>query len=350
MNKQKKKRKFKTGLAILISAIVIGGITSSLLFWNSSYIVPKVKVSSQLIDKVRKSQVQDVTLELNSEELNEIIGMYSKKDQSFGRLTIKGIHVEVVNNNLRFSIPADYIGVKALISSEGSLSYNNGKIQYLPIFFKMGKITIPKEFVLKEIGKHLTKGIYLENNSIAVDSAMFPGAIKSLEVKNNKLVISFANYTSSLEAKLKSIGDKLKGAVGGEGSNKLPSNVASEVKSSISSTSSNGNTTSGSNNSTGTGSRGEVSAFDAALDRINGGLSNAQGNVSTSGQKAVIYELMSAVSSMKGNPNANPYESAGTVRSVYNNLTSQEKNQLKVAIFSNINGNDINIVSKMMGK
>lgn len=376
MDKGKKKRKIKIALSILISGAVIVAASLSLFFWNSSYTIQKVKLSSQLINKLSKSQNQNIVLELNSEELNEIIGMYFKKEQSFGAFNIKGIHAEVLNNKLSFYIPVDYKGVSVLISSTGTLSYSNKKVEYSPEFFKAGKINLPKGLFLKELKSRLPKGIYVESNGISIDSTMFPLGIKSVEVKNDKVAISLEKYSSLLEGNLKSIGNKITAALGIINSN--TSSVGSQAINSIgttalnssknstenssstssSSTSSSANPTSSSNNSKSSQgnssevnkSRGNLSEFDSTLNRISGGLNAAMGDVSTGGQRAVISELISAVNSMKGNVNANPYAAAGSVRATYKNLTPEEKSGVKAALFSNVNGSDINTISGMMGK
>lgn len=328
-------------ICTIIGMFLFLGIFLYLLSCNSSYRTPNIKISAPLIDKVRESQKSGSTIGLNSEELNELIGMYFKKEKIFRSIIVKGINAEVLKGNVKFYIPVTYKGYNFLLTSEGGLGYKNEKIEYICSYIKIGKVSLPKAFILNKLQSHLGKTVSIENNNILIDKKIIPLDIKSLNIKDNKILIDVQKPSGTLEEKLKSIQNK--------GKEIINNNTESNSKAKNDSEASNSVSTEG-NSSKSPVKVKNTSEMDAALDRISGGLSSAMGSCNTGGQKAVISEMISAANSMKGNPNANPYGYASGARASYNSLSPQEKAELKAAVFSNINGNDVNIVSKMLGK
>lgn len=340
----KQKKITKLVIAILLISIFCCIAFLALLFSNSSYTVKEQKVSAALVDKIREAQKQGSTVELNKEELNEIISMYFKGEKSSGNLKIKGVSGDITNGNLKLFIPVSYSGINILISSEGGLTYKDNNIEYTPLYFKAGKITLPKSFVLNKIKGHLKEGITVKSENVLIDKSMLPLKVKSIKINNDKISIGIEKAVKSLEENLKSIENKAKGT--DPSSSNLKPNSEEQVAKGNSSTSNQNN----SSNSSTPGAGKDTSVMNAALDRISGGLYSAMSSVSTGGQKAVISAMISAANSMKGNPNANPYAYASSARAVYKNLSPQEKAELKSAVFSNVNGADVNIVSNMLGK
>jgi hypothetical protein len=351
MNKIKNNKKLKIFLYAVVSIILLSGIFFALIFSNSSYSIPETKVSSNLIDKIRLSQKQGSVLELNKDELNQIVSMYFKKGKSSTGIDIKGVQGDILDNNLKFYIPVSYKGFNLLITSEGGLAYKNDKIEYSPLYFKAGKITLPKTFILDKLQSHFKGTISSENGVIVANKNIIPIQVKSIEVKNNKVLIGMVKVSSTLEEKLKSIESEIGKKVSDNPILKESSGKDSSAKNSTDTTKEEGNTgTNLDSASNSSGNSQNTSEIDPALDRISGSLSAAMGSVSKGSQKAVISEMISAVNSMKGNPSANPYSSAGSVKAAYKALSPQEKAELKSAVFSNVNGSDINIVSKMLEK
>lgn len=342
MNKIVNNKIFKMCIVITILAAALLITSCTLLFWNSSYKVTEVKVTAALVDKVREAQKQGATLKLNKEELDQIISMYFKKEKSVSGITVKAIDGDIANNNLIIYAPVTYKGFNLLLSSEGSLSYENNKLKYKPLYFKVGKINLSKDFVLNKLGSNLKDTITIKDGIIAINKSIMPINIKSADIKDNEILLGIEK-TTALEEKLKTIQGNIKEASLSD--SKV--NNSSSAAANNSDNSSSGQTTSSSQSSSG---NKDTSQMDAAIDRISGGLNSAMGSVSTGGQKAVISAMVSAANSMKGNPNANPYAAAGGVRAIYNKLSPKEKQELKATVFSNVNGADINIVSSMIGK
>ncbi|MTK12205.1 MAG: DUF2140 domain-containing protein [Clostridiaceae bacterium] len=341
MNKGKNNKRFKIWLSVLSIIIISIGVFFYMLLWNSSYTVPQAKISASILDDIKKSYNQDLVLELNTEDLNGIINMYFKSSKSFGKVTIKGVHSDILDNNLKLYIPIRYNGYNLLLSSEGQLLYKDNKVIYKPDYFKAGKISLPKSMVLDKLKSKLKKGIAIENDNIAIDKSFFILDIKNVEIKNNKVLVSVQKPSVTLEEKLKSLQQGLK----------VPGAAESSSTNSKGDNSSDQELNKGKSNSTEEviSSNKNSSERNEALDRINSGLGAAMSSVSTGGQKAVISQMISVVNTMKSNPSYNPYAAESSVRSIYKNLTPKEKSELKSAVFSNVDGDSVNIVAKIMG-
>ncbi|MBC2581557.1 hypothetical protein [Clostridium sp. DJ247] len=340
----KNRKILKIVLSILILIIVFCSVFLYLLSWNSSYKASEEKVSVQLIGKIQKARIDGTVLEINKDELNEIIDMYFKGEKTVRGVSIKGIDGEILNNSIKVYIPSSYKGMNFLLTSEGTIAYKDNKVIYKPLYFKIGKINLPQNLVINKLSTYMKGTMAVKDNSIVIDSSAFPLKIKSLEVKNSSIYIGMEKLTTDLEAKLKSIVNNINGSIDNSKQKEETRDTTNQNNSTQTETSSN-NT-----NSSGSSAPKSTAEMDTALNRISEGLNNASASVSTGAQKAVISEMISVINSMKGNPNANPYNYAGSVRGQYNKLSSQEKAQLKAAVFSNINGSDITIVSNILGK
>lgn len=340
MNNVSRVKVIKIFLSILGLIIFSTGIFLYALLWNSSYDTPKVKVSSTLVDEIMLAQKQGKTLEIDNDKFNQLLSMYIKPN-SFSGVTIKGVHGEITGEYVKFNILAAVKGVNLFLSSQGSLSYKDNKIQYKPFYFKVGKITLPKSFIVNKLKTYSTKGMSIEDDSIHVDKSVIPVKIQNVYAKNNKLFIVVEKTANNLDQQAKSALEKENNPEKNSSGNLNFSNAGGD--------SAGGDTSSdiGQNSSKNSSDNAEM---DAALNRINSGLSLAIASVSSENGKSVISQVMSVVNSMKGDPNANPYEYSGSVRASYSKLSPSEKAELKSAVFSNVNGNDINIVSKILGK
>lgn len=351
---------FITGI-LLASAI---GIFSYMVFWNSSTSYPVEKVSSTLINKIGESSVNGALLKLNNEDINAIIGMYFKIDKTFGNITVKGVHGDILDNSIKLNIPIKYKGFNFMMTSEGKLEVKDKDIVYIPSYFKVGKVNLPKAFVLEKLQKHLVKGTAIKDNNIIINKNILPLEIKSIEIKNKEVYIDLEKASGSLEKKIislyKNIKDSLGVKVTGDSSNTSSNNSNTSLNSS-SSDNSNNKLSSESSNGSGNSSSSENSSKDKstnsessskreqALSRINSGLSAAMSSVSTGSQRAVIGQMQSVVNTMAGNPSYNPYSASGSIKASYKGLSAKEKTELKSAVFSNVDGDSVNIILSMLG-
>jgi uncharacterized protein YpmS len=357
MMKIKNKKVMTILAALVVCVIVICGIFFSMLFYNSSYSAKEVKVSSTLVDRVRAAQLSGGKLELSKEDLNQIVSMYLKKGQTMGEITVKGVSVDILkNHDLEVLIPIQYKGINVLLSSEGSLYYKNNNVEYSPLYFKVGKISLPKNFVLNKLVSKLKDKITIDNGTVVINKSIIPVQVSSLVVGTDKISMNIEKNAAlaAAENKLKSITSTMKdinNAVNITGAAKGASTANSTASAQENAMQGKNTSTAASQGTAVSGTQKtsqQISQMDAALSRINGGLNAAMGSVSTGGQQAVLSAMEAAISSMKGNPSANPYAYAGGVRAQYEKLPLAQKAQLKAAIFSNVNGSDISIVSKML--
>lgn len=342
--KNSSKSKKTIFLAVVIVLILIAAVFGRLLFWQSSYSVPEYKFTVGLFEKIIKAQDTGGTAQLTKDEVNQIISLYFKEYRG-SDITVKAVEADFDGDNIKFYVPSAYKGFDVLVTSEGTLSKENDEIRYTPKYFKAGKITLPKSYILKKLSTRLKNKGAVEQNSIVVSTKGFPVGITALSVKDNRLLVTLEkrklNIEDILKGKLQSIEDIIK---------KYSSLKNSNLSTKTNVVSGEGTGTGNSGSSTGT-SLGSASSGERqqALARVINGLSAASGAVNTGAQKAVISQMMSVVGSMK-DPSYNPYSAESSVRSMYSKLSSSEKTQLKAAVFSNVDASSASILYNMIGK
>ena len=339
----------KKPIALIIIVLLIAAVAvfAKLLFWNSSYSSPKYKFSADLLTKVLKAQETGGNIELSKEDVNGIISVYFKQYRT-NDLDIKSVEADFKDDNMVFYVPITYKGFNFFLWSQGDISLEKGKIKYTPSYFKVGKITLPKDYVLKKLGSKLKNGVSLEGDSITVNTSGLPIGITGVNVKDQKLLVT-------LEKKQINIEDILKGKISSSLQNYMKN--FSNIKNLDSSTKTSGESTaaktSDSSNQSGSGSTSSSKSAvsperQQALNRVASGLSAASGAVSTGGQQAVISQMISIVNNMK-NSSYNPYSAEGSVRAAYSKLSPQEKAELKAAVGANVDSSAASMLSGMVG-
>lgn len=348
--KNSKRSKKPIFLIVIIVLILAAAVFAKLAFWQSSYSPSKYKFSVGLFDKIIKAQDTGGTAELTKDEVNQIISLYFKEYRS-NDITIKAVEADFNGENMKFYIPVTYKNFNVLLTSEGSISKENDKIKYTPDYFKVGKITLPKSYVLQKLGSRLKNTVTVEQNSIMVSTKGFPVGITALSVKNEKLLVTLEkrqlNIEDILKGKLDSIRDLIKNYSSIKNLN-LPTKI-SGVNGGTGESGSTANSTGTSNANASSGSSSGSSERQQALGKVLSGLSAASGSVSTGSQKAVISQMMSVVGNMK-DPSYNPYSAEGSVKAMYGKLSPSEKTQLKAAVFSNVDTSSAGILANMIGK
>lgn len=347
MSKLKTSKKL-IALIIIVLLIAAAAIFTKLLFWNSSYSSPKYKFSADLLTKVLKAQETGGNIELSKEEVNGIISVYFKQYRT-NDLAIKSVEADFKDDNMVFYIPITYKGLNFFLWSQGDISLEKGKIKYTPSYFKLGKITLPKDYVLKKLESKLKNGVSLEGDSITVNTSGLPIGITGVKVKDQKLLVT-------LEKKQINIEDILKGKISSSLQNFMKNfsnikNLDSSTKTSGESTAaktSDSSNQSGSSSNTGSSKSTVSPERQQALSRVASGLSAASGAVSTGGQQAVISQMISIVNNMK-NSSYNPYSEEGSVRATYRKLSPQEKAELQAAVGANVDSSAASMLSGMVG-
>lgn len=339
-------KKLKICLSIILPITLILIITVSAVFSKGSYKPSITKMPYTVVDKVKAVLINGHSVELKEDELNSVIDLFFKEEKVYNNLKIKGVDATLTDNKLQLYIPVHYKGINLLLISEGTLSYESNKLYYKPIYFKVGKMKLPKNYVLEKLKSRLNKAITVENGSIAVDKSSIPVNIKTVAIKDSKIIIDVEKSSVSLQDKLKSMPKIISSIINALG---IKSDSIAEKENKVGKENTETKTQPSNNTEKVIMDNKNSPERDAALNSVATGLYAAMGSVSTGGQRAVISQMISVIDSMKGNPSYNPYSASGSVRSAYSKLSAEEKQQLKSAVFSNIDMGAVNILSRMMG-
>ena len=183
MSENKKLRK-KIIIGTLIILLGATAVFSYLILYNNGLVFKKT-ASSEIIDKLKDIQGKGGKFELTQNDIDELSKLL--RPETKGNITLKGVNIEVVNDELVIKAPIRYKKVNLLFSSKGKIDFSKEKITYTAENFKIGKLTIPKKVVLSQISKTDNKTVYAEDNLIKINSSVIPFKINSLKVKNNRI-------------------------------------------------------------------------------------------------------------------------------------------------------------------
>lgn len=208
MRKTGNKKAKRVVLLIIVGIIIACGVFFKLLTWNSTYTAPSAKLSHEFISNVVKSQSTGI-LELSNEDLNSIIKIYIDK-KNYGNLNIKAVHGEITDKELNFYIPFSYKGVDFLFSSKGTITFKDNKVKYNPEKLCVGKVPIPREYVLNKLKGLFHGGIFVENSSIYLDASLIPLKVDNVYVKDSKIVLEVRKFDDTYNSKLKFLEELLK--------------------------------------------------------------------------------------------------------------------------------------------
>ncbi|BAH07763.1 hypothetical protein [Clostridium kluyveri] len=298
-------------LIVIVLLILAAAIFAKLIFWKSSYSSSEYKFSAELFNKIIKAQSEGSTAELTEDEVNQIIALYFKEYRK-DDLVIKSIEGNIQDKTFGFYIPVSYKGFNVLINSQGNISVNNSELKYTPDYFKVGKITLPKKYVLEKLGEKLKSRAYVEGNSIMLNMKELPITITSIEVKNGKLLVTLEKKEFNIEDLLKGKLSSIRGVIGELNSFKSNSSEDSQI-----------------------------------IDHVVSSLSLASDSLSTEAQKTVMSKMISVVENMRDST-YNPYPEESNVRAAYGKLSQSEKLELKTAVFSKVDTSQVNILQGMI--
>lgn len=311
-------------LILLLFFILFIGSTIALAFnhGNDNFAFDNSTVA---IDKVRAAEKQGITIELQEKDINSILGVYLGSGRSSGNITIKAINVAVSKNNLAMKIGVEYKGLHLLLSSGGKSTYlqNEKNIEFMPSFYKIGNLPIPKKLVETLMKKKSFKGVEFADNSIKISSSTIPFSINNVAFKTNAIELAL-NKTDSLAGLFKKI---------------KPAEVPSEVTNPVATSKTGDSKTS----STSTVSKSNIETKNS-LSQVNNQLSTAATTLQSSKEKQILQQIMATISAVSSNPNYNYTSDVNQVTAIYTTLNKEERSRVKIAIISNV---DINTAEKL---
>jgi len=186
-----KNTKLKRNKDILFtSLIILSGmlVTFASIILSNSEVDLKKTNSTLVIDKVKNVQAMGGAFELTQKDIDEISNLYFKSHGNNGNIIVKGINVEVLNDEVLIKAPVCYKKLHLLLTSKGKLNFTNGEITYIADNFKIGNLPLPKNLVISKILKLHNNVLYTEDNLIKINPTVFPFKINTFKVANNKIV------------------------------------------------------------------------------------------------------------------------------------------------------------------
>lgn len=385
-------------IVILIILVGILAVFAYIILYNGGVTIKKT-TTTEVIGKLTNVQKKGGEFELTQKNIDELSTLYFGKTINKGNITLNGVDVEILNDELLIKAPISYKKFHLLFSSKGKVSVLNGKVTYDADNFKIGKLKLPKKFVISQIIKLNNKSIYVEANLIKVNPSMFPFKISSLKIKDNKILgmapkqgalVSFdqINKMSAEEidkqlaileqkiksasllmgveaekAKLKEIQDILEKAKGKsiEEKEKIISNTINKIDEAIS-------------NVTDSDKKKELEKIRAAAEKaqklaaekekisqqqnatkratfikVKDELGAAYSQLGTSKEKQMISIMQSTMGNMASNPSYNSSGDQASVRAIYSTLDSQSKNEFKYALATNVDSASLSVLGQVFG-
>lgn len=347
-------RGFKIIITIIVAFIlgVVGMVT--LAFSKGGY--QKGDGSSlAAMTKIREGEKTGKEVEITKEELNEIIGAVFKKDITKGDITVKTPEGFLEENYIGFKAPVTYKGKELLLSTKGELKYEEGKIEYLPQSFKVGKLPLPKFAVLSILSKYIKADIIITKNSIMGDKKLIPFSINSLNIRNGVLYMTIDKFmvdslfdngkdvkieVDKLKEQLKNIKEKSQDTEiqkkideaikiidkGDKTSNEVIEKIKEDVK----------NIDKEVDKTLEELKKKEEEKL-SSLKTVRGQLAGAIGSTGSSKGDEILSIMISTMENLISNPSYSYSGDVGRVKNIYSKLSSKEKDGVKKAILSNVN-------------
>lgn len=172
------------------------------VFYCSNFFVVKTIPASNVISREQEIRKKGGSMELKTEDINGLIELYLKDKKSLKGVEITGAYFDISNNKLSLYVPARYKGINLLFSCRGAVSYKDNRLFFLPDFFRIGKLSLPKDFVIEKLKANI-KDLKLEKSQLSFSNNYFPFNITNLKLDNSSFLVEIEKdpAIAALEAK-----------------------------------------------------------------------------------------------------------------------------------------------------
>ena len=396
MGRTKELKKSKLIWALIVLVGVLGILAYSALY--NGGVVHRKTDSTGIIHKLKDIQEKGGEFELTQNDIDEASNLYFSKPKSKGDITLQGVNIEMLKDEIIIQAPITYKKLNLLFTSRGKISFINGEIAYAADNFKIGKLSLPKNLLISQIEKLNDKSFYVEDDLIKISPSVFPFKINNFKVMDNKILgvvekldikMLFENIdTKSVEEidkQLETVGEKIesstvlmneeeKGKIKEiqntidtmkgksiEEKKKVISDTINKIDDTINKTTDAEKKKELEKIKTEVEKAQEVTAEKekksqeqaeikrTALKKIQSELNGAYLDVKISKEQQIISIMLSTVNKMISNPSYDSSSDQSTVRSIYSTLDSASKNRVKGAIFSNVAGDSISELRQAFG-
>jgi uncharacterized protein YpmS len=300
--KQKNKWIFTLIILIGMAAFISAGL------YNGGVAVKKT-YSIEVLGKLKDMQEKGGKFELNQKDIDELSSMYFAKPKEKGNITLKGVNIEILDGELLIMAPISYKNIDLLFSSKGKLNLSSGDIVFDAESFKIGKIKIPKEFVVSQVSKLENNNIFADGNSIRINTSVVPFKIEEFKIVDNKIL----GTAEELDAKM-SIKD-----------------------------------TNNSDESTEEKPQKQTESKKVILNEAEKDLGAAKSQVETSKEQQLIAKILSTVNKMKADPSYDSTADKASVKDSYETLNPDSQDRVKSALISNLDLNGIEVIRQTFG-
>lgn len=396
MAKTKKLRKtILIGTPVILLGILV--VFAYIALYNGGVVLKKTD-STVVTHKLKEIQSKGGEFELTQKDIDEITSLYFTKPKSKGDVTIQGVNVEILKDELLIESPVTYKKLKLLFSSKGKVNFSNGEIAYVAENFKIGKLTLPKNLVISQISKLNNENLYVEDNLIKINPTVFPFKINNFKIIDNKILgiaekldikILFENVEAKgekeIDKELETVEQKMqsatiimneeekenikeiqntienvKGKSIGE-KKKVIKDTIKKIDDAINKTGDSGKKIElekikvevqktekfATEKEKETQEQTEIKR--TALKKVQSELGGAYAQVETPKEQQIISIMLSTVGKMIANPSYDSAADQARVKSIYSTLDVDGKKRVKGALFSNVGGDTIGELRQAFG-
>lgn len=292
---------------ILFKLATLGGNT--LIF--------KVSPSSNLINKVMSLRKTGGELVIYSEDINGVFDatLSNGSIPKINNININNVLCSLSEDSLDTYISANIRNIDILLKCTGKLDYTNDSFKFTPTSFKLGKLKLPTDYIIRKISPMLQNTFTIDKGAILIPKEILPIDISSVEIRDDKIFASIEKLVIE-ESNQEDM----------ESNEEL--NTESEKEAST--------TKDTNSNKTEKSTPTQEQKKQAQLRKTLSDLSKVYNAVETSAGKNIISSIKSEVSKMIADPNYNYQSAASSVKSKYNSLTPEEKSEVKNAILFNM--------------